>query len=56
MRAGLLSALPGSDRWPQVVLTPTSEPLRVLGTHLAMHAGTTPEEVADRLEPAFTDG
>ncbi|KAA2254061.1 hypothetical protein F0L68_31105 [Solihabitans fulvus] len=40
LRAGLLpkldhAALPGSDRWPKVVLTPTVDPLWVLAANLA---------------------
>jgi hypothetical protein len=46
LRAGLLPALarglqlPGSARWPRVVLTPTGQPLAELATRLAVLGGT----------------
>ncbi|GHI09177.1 hypothetical protein AQI88_13050 [Streptomyces cellostaticus] len=47
LRAGLLAgldqaALPGSDRWPKMLFTPTAEPLRALATQLATLTGTDP--------------
>ncbi|MFD8493165.1 hypothetical protein [Amycolatopsis sp. NPDC059657] len=55
LRAGLLPALdravlPGSDRWPKLVLTPTTDPLWVLAANLAALTGgdvvATVEELA----------
>ncbi|KAA2254060.1 hypothetical protein F0L68_31100 [Solihabitans fulvus] len=54
LRAGLLpkldhAALPGSDRWPKVVLTPTVDPLWVLAANLARLTDTDVPELVERL-------
>ncbi|MEU6315652.1 hypothetical protein ABZ873_32460, partial [Streptomyces sp. NPDC047014] len=57
LRAGLVpdlarGALPGSRRWPVLVLTPTAHPLRTLATHLAALTDEDPVELARRLAEA----
>ena len=54
LRAGLLSALdegrvPGSSGWPQLVFTPTSEPLAALADRLGPLIGVDPVSVAQEL-------
>ncbi|MFJ5288570.1 hypothetical protein [Streptomyces sp. NPDC088348] len=54
LRAGLLpgldqAALPGSDRWPKLVFTPTADPVRALAARLASLADTGADELAGRL-------
>ena len=50
LRAGLLTklahgALPGSERWPTLVLSPTGDPLRALAGHLCTLTGDDPDMV-----------
>ncbi|SDY85250.1 hypothetical protein SAMN05421504_107183 [Amycolatopsis xylanica] len=57
LRAGLLpaldrAALPGSDRWPKLVLTPTTDPLWVLAANLAALTGG---DVVATVEELTTD-
>ncbi|MEV8530892.1 hypothetical protein [Streptomyces sp. NPDC051211] len=54
LRAGLLprldqGALPGADRWPKLVVTPTSEPLKALAARIAALTGTGADQVAAEL-------
>jgi len=55
LRAGLAPALvrglqlPGSERWPLVVITPTRHPLTELATHLAALGGSDAKAVRDGL-------
>ncbi len=54
LRAGLLpklgdGALPGSDRWPVVVFTPTAQPLAALATQIAAVTGADPASVSEQL-------
>jgi WD40 repeat protein/transcriptional regulator with XRE-family HTH domain len=55
LRAGLLPILargqqvPGSDRWPRIVMTPTKDPLTELATHLAAVGGPDALAVRDGL-------
>jgi WD40 repeat protein len=55
LRAGLLPALarglqlPGSERWPRMLITPTRNPLTELATHLAVLGGADAAAVRDRL-------
>ncbi len=55
LRAGLLPILaggqhiPGSDRWPRIVMTPTADPLTELAARLAALGGTDPLAVRDGL-------
>ncbi|MFE2376854.1 hypothetical protein [Streptomyces sp. NPDC059398] len=54
LRAGLLprldqGALPGSDRWPKLVFTPTADPVGALAAQLASLAGTRPDALARTL-------
>jgi WD40 repeat protein/transcriptional regulator with XRE-family HTH domain len=55
LRAGLLPILaqgqqvPGSDRWPRVVMTPTKDPLTELAARLAAVGGTDTLSVRDGL-------
>ena len=55
LRAGLLPILargqqvPGSDRWPRVVMTPTKDPLTELAIHLAAVGGPDALAVRDGL-------
>ena len=51
LHAGLLSqldrdALPGSSRWPTMVLTPTARPLAALATQVAGRTGADPATLA----------
>jgi transcriptional regulator with XRE-family HTH domain len=69
LRAGLLPILargqqvPGSDRWPRLVMTPTKDPLTELAARLAAVGGPDALAVADGLvrlwdvaDPATTGG
>ncbi len=54
LQAGLLpqldgGALPGSSRWPRMVLTPTAHPLTALATQIAALTGADPATLADEL-------
>jgi len=54
LRAGVLprldqGVLPGSDRWPKLVFTPTANPLRALAVHLASLTGADPVAVAEEV-------
>jgi hypothetical protein len=55
LRAGLLPILaqgqqvPGSDRWPRIVMTPTKDPLTELAAHLAALGGPDALAVQDGL-------
>ena len=55
LRAGLLPILaqgqqvPGSDRWPRIVMTPTKDPLTELAARLAAVGGTDTLSVRDGL-------
>ncbi|MGH3833680.1 MAG: caspase, EACC1-associated type, partial [Pseudonocardiaceae bacterium] len=56
LRAGLLPALadgamlvPGSDTWPHLLLTPTSDPVGELATQVARLAGVAPKVVRAEL-------
>ena len=55
LRAGLLPALarglqlPGSERWPRMVITPTRDPLTELAMHLAVLGGSDTATVRDEL-------
>ncbi len=56
LRAGLLPALaegamlvPGSDTWPHLLLTPTSDPVGELATQVARLAGVAPQVVRAEL-------
>ena len=55
LRAGLLPILargqqvPGSDRWPRIVMTPTKDPLTELATQLAAVGGPDALAVGDQL-------
>ena len=55
LRAGLLPILargqqvPGSDRWPRIVMTPTKDPLAELAARLAAAGGTDALAVRDGL-------
>ncbi|WP_411115464.1 hypothetical protein [Streptomyces sp. 029-5] len=51
LRAGLLphldrAALPGSDRWPKLLLTPSAHPLRALADQIVALRGAGPEVTA----------
>ncbi|MFE5631899.1 hypothetical protein [Streptomyces sp. NPDC056543] len=55
LRAGLLPGLaqgrlPGSRHWPQLLLTPTAEPLAALASGLARLTGVEPALVAEAME------
>ncbi|MFD3540081.1 AAA family ATPase [Streptomyces sp. NPDC058662] len=57
LRAGLVpdlarGALPGSRRWPCLVLTPTAHPMDALATHLAALTDAEPDEVVRQLAAA----
>lgn len=54
LRAGLLpklanGALPGSSRWPQMLLTPTADPLTALATQIAALTGDNAATLAEEL-------
>jgi WD40 repeat protein len=54
LHAGLLSqlgngALPGSSRWPTIVLTPTADPLAALASQIASFASVDPTTLAREL-------
>ncbi|WP_113701679.1 AAA family ATPase [Nonomuraea lactucae] len=54
LRAGLLArleqgALPGSNRWPALVFTPTSDPVRALAEQICSLTGADAGRVADRI-------
>lgn len=55
LRAGLLPALArgvlvsGSERWPQIAITPTKDPLSELATHLAVLGGVETGAIRDAL-------
>ncbi|MGH3770591.1 MAG: hypothetical protein ACRDRW_04205, partial [Pseudonocardiaceae bacterium] len=54
LQAGLLhkleaGALPGSSRWPRIVLTPTARPLAALATEIAALTGADPVTLAEEL-------
>src|SRR6266568_2765170 len=54
LRAGLLpkldqAALPGSDRWPKVVFTPTADPVWVLAANIALLTGVDVAVVVEEL-------
>ncbi|HKS49847.1 MAG TPA: WD40 repeat domain-containing protein [Amycolatopsis sp.] len=54
LRAGLLpkleqAALPGSDRWPKLALTPGAEPVSTLAVHIAARTGAEPGVVTEQL-------
>ncbi|MFF7701151.1 nSTAND1 domain-containing NTPase [Streptomyces lydicus] len=54
LRAGLLPALgqaglPGSDRWPQLVLTPSADPVNALAARISSQTGAEARAVADEL-------
>ncbi|MFG1685203.1 hypothetical protein ACGFNP_33930 [Nonomuraea sp. NPDC049269] len=53
LRAGLLprlaqGALPGSNRWPSLVFTPTADPVHALATQICPLLGTSSAQVADQ--------
>ncbi|MGH3833143.1 MAG: hypothetical protein ACRDRS_22370, partial [Pseudonocardiaceae bacterium] len=54
LQAGLLhkleaGALPGSSRWPKIVLTPTARPLAALAIEIAALTGADPVALAEEL-------
>ncbi len=54
LRAGLLpkledGALPGSSRWPTILLTPTAQPLAALATQIAALTGADPATLTGEL-------
>ena len=54
LHAGLLpkladGALPGSSRWPQLMFTPTADPLTALATQIAALTGGNPATLAEQL-------
>lgn len=54
LRAGLLprlsqGALPGSNRWPALVFTPTADPVQALTTQICSLVGADSAQVADQL-------
>ncbi|MBT2459805.1 WD40 repeat domain-containing protein [Streptomyces sp. ISL-86] len=54
LRAGLLpglaqATLPGSDRWPTLLFTPTADPLKALAVQVASLTGADPARLAGEL-------
>ncbi|MFE5021772.1 hypothetical protein ACFRAO_00195 [Streptomyces sp. NPDC056656] len=54
LRAGLIpalreAALPGSDLWPQLVLTPTTDPVKALAAQISAQTGAEASAVAAEL-------
>ncbi|MFF3442661.1 NACHT and WD repeat domain-containing protein [Streptosporangium sp. NPDC002721] len=49
LAGGLLSRVPGSARWPHLVMTPTADPLAELAVRLAAMSGADPLTTRERL-------